>query len=42
MKTNFGLNVELMCDVWKNVIHRFDHSSKENLASEVIGSSFEE
>jgi hypothetical protein len=24
------------------VIHRFDHSSKENLASEVIGSSFEE
>jgi hypothetical protein len=33
MKTNFDLNLELMCDVWKNVIHTFDHSSKENLAS---------
>jgi hypothetical protein len=28
MKTNFDLNLELMCDVWKNVIHTFDHSLK--------------
>jgi hypothetical protein len=39
MKTDLGLNLEMMCDVWKNVIHTFDHSSKENLASSVIGSS---